>query len=81
MKHLYQTQEVLESWRRCIEKGVIRTATSPAICFEKNIEAAKIKKNILVPIFEECLEKIKNYINEEYLFLLVDCDGILLKKK
>lgn len=80
MKHLYQMKEVLDSWSRCMEKEILRTTTSPAICLEKNAQLARMKECVLLPIYEECLEKIKDLITTEYLFLLVDSDGILLKK-
>jgi transcriptional regulator of acetoin/glycerol metabolism len=80
MKQLFQMKEVLDSWRRCMEKGILRTATSPAICLDNNARAARMKENVLLPIFEECLGKIRNFISNECLFLFVDCDGVILKK-
>jgi transcriptional regulator of acetoin/glycerol metabolism len=35
----------------------------------------------LIAIFEECVENIIDLIPDKYIFLLTDCDGILLKKK
>jgi transcriptional regulator of acetoin/glycerol metabolism len=80
MKQFFQMKEVLDSWRRCMEKGILRTATSPAIFIENATRVDRIK-NVLLSVFEECLGKIKDFIANEYLFLLVDCDGVILKKK
>lgn len=80
MKQLFEMKEVLDSWRRCMEKGVSRTATSPAVYLENNVLVARMKGNVLLTVYEEHFGKISNFITNEYIFLFVDCDGVILKK-
>jgi transcriptional regulator of acetoin/glycerol metabolism len=81
MKHLQPIQEILSSWRICIERGVLSKLTSSTLCLEESALETKQKENkFLLSIFNDSTERIDRWIKVQHCFLLISPEEILLKK-
>jgi transcriptional regulator of acetoin/glycerol metabolism len=65
MKHNDQKDEILLSWRRCMEQNLSTTGNRKKIT-EEELNILLHKNNILISTFEDTLENIQN---SRYLFL------------
>ena len=70
---------VVKSWERCINMDLPRSLKKPRIVINKEELNKRLKKNkLLIEEFEDNLILIDNFIPPNYLFMLIDSDGILL---
>lgn len=82
MKHFQLTQEILDSWRRCMEGGILSTLASSMFCLEGGALEVKQKENeLLLSIFVDSTKNIDSLITVQHCFLLISPNRILLKKK
>ncbi len=79
MKHLQFEKEVLASWRRCIEHGLVNTILYPVLYLEEDALNTKLQENnLIIRSFENAVESIRYLMKGDYFFLLVSSDGFLL---
>ncbi len=77
MEALQSEREILLSWKRCMEKGLLSTR-SPVLALRGNaLQSTLNKYKLLVGVFEDCTQKINGLVTGS--FLLTDSEGILLK--
>ena len=83
MKNLQPMEEIMSSWRRCMEVGMLNKALTPNFYLNGEELQEALRRNTLLTSTFECLfDKIDELIEESnHLFLLVDDQGFLLKKK
>ncbi|PRX16660.1 regulatory LuxR family protein [Orenia metallireducens] len=73
-------KEVLLSWGRCTTEGLSNNLITPKVILtDKELEAKLQKNNMLISIFKESIREIKDFIGENYCFILTDFEGILLE--
>lgn len=81
MKRLQPSKEILISWRRCMEKGIRSNALSSSLNVKEELLRCKQQENnLLLAVFNDCINKVSNLMDGGYIFLLVDSGGVLLKK-
>lgn len=81
MRKLRYQKEVLASWKKCMEGGLSHTTESPALSISGEDLSKRRKENSeLISAFQYYVGLIENLIPSKTAFLLVDIDGILLKK-
>ncbi|AGB41870.1 transcriptional activator of acetoin/glycerol metabolism [Halobacteroides halobius DSM 5150] len=74
-------EKILFSLGRCNNKGLSKNMNEPKIrLISKELQIRLNENKVLISIFKDNIKKIKNFINGEYLFLLVDSKGILLSE-
>ncbi len=70
MKYLQPYDEVLRSWKGCIESGLPVNASPPVLEMDsKNMQEILQNNQDIVSVFEKCIKNISNMLDEEYLFL------------
>ncbi|AEY66340.1 hypothetical protein [Clostridium sp. BNL1100] len=70
MENYQQKDEILLSWRRCIENNLLPQKEVPLSYFEeKEIKKRLDKNKILISVFEEALDNIESKNIDKCLFL------------
>lgn len=82
MERLQPLEEIFNSWRRCISLGLANSiATVNTYAKEDTFQAALFKNKRVVSLFEDLGTDLEDIAaNSNSVFLLVNSDGILLKK-
>ena len=81
MRRLYYTKEVLESWKNCMERGIDHNAKAPLSCVSpKELQERQKRNHKLITVLERNLGLVNDLMPGEATFLLVDDNGILIKK-
>lgn len=79
MEKLQIYNEILYSYRKCGEMGLISSISCPAITLEgENLQTRLNQNTMLINIFNNCLDNILMNMKKEYIFLLTDDDCYLL---
>ncbi|QSZ26433.1 LuxR family transcriptional regulator [Aceticella autotrophica] len=79
MEELQIYNEMLSSYKRCMEIGIKSSIPCPAITLKEEDLQIRLNKNIgLINVFHNCVDNILNQTKGEYIFLLTDYDGYLL---
>ncbi len=82
MNYTQFQKEILNSWKRCLEEGILKDITGASIYLEDNVLNDKKKNNALIlDIFRDCVSKVNIFIKCDYCFLLTDVQRILLEKR
>ncbi len=81
MKRLQCINEVLSSWKKCMEIGLPNTILFPVLCLnEKDKEELMERNSLLISVFEDCTDILKGMLPVESVFMLADSHGTILKK-
>ncbi len=81
MKHLQCINEVLSSWKKCMEIGLPNTILFPVLCLnQKDMEEVLVRNSLLISVFENCTNILKGMLPAESVFMLTDSHGTILKK-
>lgn len=79
MKGLHVNKEILNSWRRCLDAGVVSAAACPDSCIEDSELEIKLRKNkMMVSVFKEVIKKLPIQVAKDHYFILTDHTGFLL---
>ena len=71
--------EILHSYKRCVEAGLTSSMTDPAIISRGNDLQIRLKKNMtLIVTFKNVVGNILKSLKGKYIFLLTDDEGYLL---
>ncbi|MEZ0537912.1 LuxR C-terminal-related transcriptional regulator [Caldicellulosiruptoraceae bacterium PP1] len=82
MKQIQIYKEILLSHKRCTRYGINKSITFPLVRLKGNELYIRLKRNEkLIDIFCSCINGIKSQIKNDYIFLLIDCEGYLLDIK
>lgn len=79
MEGLQPMNEVLLSWRRCMEKEISYKASAPVGTLKDGILKGDVDTGVLRTIFKECAKEVNISITNKNPFLLVSKEGVLLK--
>ncbi len=79
---LQPVEEILTSWRRCINSGLINSATAASTYIgEEALQTALSEGKPLISLFDEIWRELENLtVNKNLVFLLTSPEGVLLKK-
>lgn len=81
MNHMQTATEILDSWRRCMQRGGDNTLSSSLLCLEGSDLKTEQKENeLLLSIFSDSTRRIDSYIKTRHCFLLINPKKILIKK-
>ncbi|GAB6100219.1 hypothetical protein JCM16358_20980 [Halanaerocella petrolearia] len=80
MKDIKVKEKVLLSLGRCSRENLPTDITKPKIRLAKSRLKDRLKENkLLISAFDDNIKKVAKFIDDDYLFLLTDFNGILLK--
>lgn len=70
MEYLQPLDEILFSWKRCIDSGISTKATPTMIDMNpNNLQQILQDSKEYILIFERCIKNISDMINDDFLFL------------
>lgn len=79
MNKLQSTDEILNSWKRCMENEELKGISSPVLYIKKGRLNSILEENkIMISIFDSLSKEIITSIKE--ILLLTDSNGFLIKK-
>ncbi|WP_082394893.1 hypothetical protein [Ruminiclostridium josui] len=74
MKDYQLKDEILSSWRRCIENNLLPQQNVPIFNYEvKEIKKMLDKNKIFISVFEEALDNIESENIDKCLFYIIRC--------
>ncbi len=75
-------REILSSWERCMERGMLSKDTIPAVNLKNDELESRLRENEkIISAFERSMETLKDLlVSKSCVFLLASRDGILLRK-
>ncbi len=79
---LQPVEEILTSWRRCINSGLNNSATAASTYISNDaLQTALSEGKLLISLFDEIWGELENLtVNKNLVFLLTSPEGVLLKK-
>jgi hypothetical protein len=82
MDRLQPVEEILTSWRRCINSGLVNSAAAiNTYIGEENLQTALNGSKLVINLFDEIWRELEELTaNKNIAFLLINPDGVLLKK-
>jgi len=83
MHYDHPIEEILRSWKRCNERGIVKRSSLPMLIQNNNQLQEVIKRyQFLIRAFEFSLQKIIKFLNgqQQYFFMVMDPDGVILSK-
>lgn len=73
--------EILLSWRRCMERGLSPTNSSPTLILKGEALQSRLAENRpLIGAFQSSVKRISGLVTGNSLFLLTDPEGVLLEE-
>ncbi|WP_234949206.1 hypothetical protein [Thermoanaerobacter uzonensis] len=74
-----KSNEILFSYKKCLEIGLTKSLDAPLISLEEEEMKRKLQENKkLIKVFRKCVNKVRAQLKNRYIFLLVDSEGYLL---
>ncbi|WP_240951553.1 hypothetical protein [Caldanaerobacter subterraneus] len=74
-----KSNEILFSYKKCLEIGITKLIDAPLISLEEEEMKRKLQENKkLIEVFRKCVNKVRAQLKNRYIFLLVDSEGYLL---
>ncbi|MDE4543195.1 LuxR C-terminal-related transcriptional regulator [Thermoanaerobacterium sp. R66] len=74
-----KSNEILFSYKKCLEIGLTKLIVAPLISLEEEELKRKLQENKkLIEVFRKCVNKVRGQWKNRYIFLLVDSEGYLL---
>ncbi len=82
MNRLQPVEEILNSWRRCINSGLVNSATAESTYIgEETLQTALSEAKPTISLFDEIWRELESLtVNKNLVFLLISPEGVLLKK-
>ncbi|WP_024831347.1 hypothetical protein [Ruminiclostridium josui] len=70
MEYLQPFDEILFSWKKCIDSGLSTKATPTGIDMNSNyLQQILNDSKEFILIFKRCIKNIRDMINDDFLFL------------
>ncbi|KKC30544.1 hypothetical protein [Caldanaerobacter subterraneus] len=74
-----KSDEILFSYKKCLEIGLTKSIDAPLISLEEKEMKRKLQENKkLIEVFRKCVNKVHAQLKRKYIFLLGDSEGYLL---
>jgi len=74
-----KANEILFSYKKCLEIGLTKSIDAPLISLEEEELKRKLQENKkLIEVFRKCVNRVHTQLKKRYIFLLVDSEGYLL---
>lgn len=82
MNRLQPIEEILASWRRCINSGLNNSATTVSTYIGQDaLQIALSEGKPIISMFDEIWRELESLTeNKDLMFLLTSPEGVLLKK-
>ncbi|ACL76852.1 hypothetical protein [Ruminiclostridium cellulolyticum] len=82
MNRLQPVEEILMSWRRCINSGLINSAAAVSTYISEDaLQTALNASKPIISLFDEIWRELERLTaNKSLVFLLTSPEGVLLKK-
>ncbi len=82
MNRLPPIEEILTSWRRCINSGLNNSATTVSTYIGQDaLQIALSEGKPIISMFDEIWRELESLTeNKDLMFLLTSPEGVLLKK-
>ncbi|MGI1692266.1 LuxR C-terminal-related transcriptional regulator [Thermoanaerobacter uzonensis] len=74
-----KSNEILFSYKKCLEIGLTKLIDAPLISLEEEEMKRKLQENKkLIKVFRKCVNKVRAQLKNRYIFLVIDSEGYLL---
>lgn len=74
-----KSNEILFSYKKCLEIGLTKSIVAPLISLEEDELKKRLQENKkLIEVFRKCVNRVRTQLKKRYIFLLVDSEGYLL---